>query len=102
MLTGIQTKGSANLGNLPVAANAPLENTTGAAGSGGYLAEDKDTKKAATEAKFGDILQNIQARYGAKVEKPREIKKTLGKDDFLRIMITQMQHQDPTKPFDAQ
>src|SRR5690606_36514394 len=34
--------------------------------------------------------------------KPREIKKTLGKDDFLKIMITQMKNQDPTNPFKAE
>ncbi len=37
-----------------------------------------------------------------KLEKPREIKKTLGKDDFLKIMITQMKNQDPTNPFKAE
>jgi flagellar basal-body rod modification protein FlgD len=104
MLGGIQQKGSAalNAGNAPVTANNPLENTTGVAASGGYLNEEKDSKTKSTDAKFGDVLNNIQAKYGAKPEKPREIKKELGKDDFLRIMISQMQHQDPTKPFDAQ
>lgn len=51
---------------------------------------------------FKDIYQQIEAQYGAKAEKPREIKKSLGKDDFLRIMITQMKHQDPTNPFKAE
>ncbi|MEK6578728.1 MAG: flagellar hook assembly protein FlgD, partial [Bdellovibrionota bacterium] len=46
-----------------------------------------------------EIYIQIQAKYGAKPPKPREIKKTLGKDDFLRIMITQMKNQDPTSPF---
>jgi flagellar basal-body rod modification protein FlgD len=59
------------------------------------------SKENPTEPKFGDVWKNIQAQYGAKAEKPREIKKTLGKDDFLRIMVTQMKHQDPTNPFKA-
>lgn len=50
---------------------------------------------------FQEVWSQIQAKMGAKPEKPREIKKTLDKDDFLKIMITQMQHQDPTSPFDA-
>ena len=51
--------------------------------------------------KFQEVWSDIQSKMGAKPTKPREIKKTIGKDDFLRIMITQMKHQDPTKPFDA-
>lgn len=87
------------------AAEAPTRNPDSAAGGpggvGGMLNTQKDAKESSAE-KFGDIWKNIQSRYGAKPEKPREIKKALGKDDFLRIMITQMQHQDPSKPFDAE
>lgn len=57
----------------------------------------RDAEQAAP--KFSDVWQNIQAKYGARPEKPREIKKSLGKDDFLTIMVTQMKHQDPTSPF---
>ena len=71
-------------------------------GAGGILNEQKDSKEAQTAAQFGDVWKNIQGKYGAKAEKPREIKKTLGKDDFLRIMVTQMKHQDPTSPFKAE
>src|SRR5436189_6449824 len=76
--------------------------TGGASAGGGYLSDKKDAKESSTDAKFGEVWNNIQAKYGAKAEKPREIKKTLGKDDFLRIMITQMRHQDPTQPFKAE
>ena len=67
-------------------------------GPGGVIGATKDAESS-TSPKFGEIYQQIQAKYGARPEKPREIKKTLGKDDFLRIMITQMRHQDPTNPF---
>lgn len=83
-----------------LAANA-IE-TEGPGATGGVLNSQKDSAEAQTAPKFGDLLQGIQAKYGAKAEKPREIKKTLGKDDFLRIMITQMKHQDPTNPFKAE
>jgi flagellar basal-body rod modification protein FlgD len=62
----------------------------------------RDKNNAETDPQFGDVLKRIQSQYGAKAEKPREIKKTLGKDDFLKIMITQMKHQDPTSPFKAE
>ena len=74
----------------------------GASGPGGLLSNEKDSKAPSTDPQFGSILNQIQSQYGAKAEKPREIKKTLGKDDFLRIMITQMRHQDPTNPFKAE
>jgi len=71
----------------------------GPGGAGGLLNAQKDTKQAATEDKFGDVLKTIQAKYGKKDEKPRDIKKTLDKDDFMKIMFTQMKFQDPTNPF---
>ena len=44
---------------------------------------------------------SLQARYGEKMKEARPVKKALDKDDFMRIMITEMKHQDPTKPMDA-
>ncbi len=98
MLQGLMNNSAA-----PPVAQPPLQQSS-------QLAVDASTKVSgnsqgasdpSTAPKFGDILNKIQAQYGAKEQKPREIKKTLGKDDFLRIMITQMQHQDPTSPFKA-
>jgi flagellar basal-body rod modification protein FlgD len=83
---------AAQQGALP---SAPIEYANG-------NKTQKDSKDSATDPQFGDVLKRIQSQYGAKAEKPREIKKTLGKDDFLKIMITQMQHQDPTSPFKAE
>jgi flagellar basal-body rod modification protein FlgD len=87
--------------NLAVPSGAESQNL-GSASAGGLLSMEKDAAEAQTAPKFGDVWKQIQTKYGAKPEKPREIKKSLGKDDFLRIMMTQMRHQDPTKPFDAE
>jgi flagellar basal-body rod modification protein FlgD len=38
------------------------------------------------------------ASSGTSTETTREIKKELGKDDFLKLLITQMTHQDPLEP----
>jgi flagellar basal-body rod modification protein FlgD len=71
--------------------------------TGGALLNSADPAAGSeSQAKFSDVWNQIQAQYGAKPEKPKEIKKVLGKDDFLRIMITQMRHQDPTRPFNAE
>lgn len=91
--------GAANAGLSVV--NTPVV-SGGATAEGNLLSGQKDLKEAQTDPKFGEVWQQIQSKFGAKAEKPREIKKTLGKDDFLRIMITQMKHQDPTQPFKAE
>ncbi len=100
-ISGTNMKGAAALrGPAPDAhATEPLESP---GGSGGILNTQKDAKESAANEKFGDLWKQIQTQYGAKPDKPREIKKTLGKDDFLRIMITQMKNQDPTNPFKAE
>jgi flagellar basal-body rod modification protein FlgD len=93
----------AGISNPAVSANSVVNTpiSTGGAGEGGYLVNKKDEKAPETAAQFGEVLKSIQSKYGAKPDKAREIKKTLGKDDFLKIMITQMKNQDPTKPFNA-
>jgi flagellar basal-body rod modification protein FlgD len=86
------------------AGNAAQQTAATNAGVSNGAPRERDVKPgdASTNAQFGSILQDLQSKYGAKPEKAREIKKTLGKDDFLRIMITQMKHQDPTNPFKAE
>lgn len=54
------------------------------------------------DAQVNNVWKDFQARYGEKPKEARVIKKQLDKDDFLKIMITQMKNQDPTKPFDAE
>lgn len=48
--------------------------------------------------KRGEVLERISREYGKPEEKQREAVKKLGKDEFFKIMITQIQHQDPLKP----
>lgn len=69
--------------------------------AGTLASAGRDAETPSTDPKFGEIWKQLQSKYGEKAQKPREIKKSLGKDDFLRIMVTQMQHQDPTEPFKA-
>ncbi len=49
-----------------------------------------------------NAVSQMQAKYGEKPKEARPVKKQLDKDDFMRIMITEMKHQDPTKPMDAE
>lgn len=88
--------------NAAQAATQVVNTTPTTGGAGGVLNNQKDASHSSTAPQFGEVLNQIQAKYGTKTEKPREIKKTLGKDDFLRIMLTQMRHQDPTNPFKAE
>lgn len=76
--------------------------TTATPNQGGAGGEAPQAEKGQGPEKFGDVWNKIQAQYGEKNQKPREIKKTLGKDDFLKIMVMQMRNQDPTKPFDPE
>ncbi len=66
------------------------------------MSERKSPTEAGTAPKFGDVLKKLQGNYGGQAEKPRVAKKTMDKDDFLRIMVTQMKNQDPLEPFKAE
>lgn len=51
------------------------------------------------EEKRNEVLERISQEYGAPEQKTREPNKKLGKDEFFKIMVTQIQHQDPLKPY---
>jgi flagellar basal-body rod modification protein FlgD len=54
------------------------------------------------EQAVNNATKQFQAVYGEKMKEARPVKKQLDKDDFMRIMITEMKHQDPTKPMEAE
>jgi flagellar basal-body rod modification protein FlgD len=43
----------------------------------------------------GNIINHTSSKSTTK-----DASKTLGKDDFMKILITQLQHQDPSKPLE--
>jgi len=45
-------------------------------------------------------LQSKVDSYNKALQNGREIKNTLDKDDFLKILVTQLSHQDPTQPME--
>jgi flagellar basal-body rod modification protein FlgD len=59
------------------------------------------TDSQARSQEVQNAVNQFQAKYGEKPKEQRAVKKQLDKDDFMRIMITEMKHQDPTKPMDA-
>jgi len=62
---------------------------------------DLPVKDQAKDQALSNAINTFQARYGEKPKEARVVKKALDKDDFMRIMITEMKHQDPTKPMDS-
>jgi flagellar basal-body rod modification protein FlgD len=68
---------------------------------GGMAAIEPSSPENGREQAMKNAMNQLQARYGEKPKEARAIKKQLDKDDFMRIMITEMKHQDPTKPMDS-
>ena len=63
--------------------------------------EQLDTRRVDLDQVQKDVWNQIQEKYGAKTKPQKEKKNGLDKDDFIKIMISQMKNQDPTKPFEA-
>jgi flagellar basal-body rod modification protein FlgD len=59
------------------------------------------TDAQARDQQVSNAVNSFQAKYGEHPKEARVIKKALDKDDFMRIMVTEMKHQDPTKPMDS-
>lgn len=49
---------------------------------------------------IGESFDTLKAREKAEAEAAKRAKKTYGKDMFLKLMVTQMKHQDPLEPMD--
>jgi len=82
----------------------------GKASANNFPTPSANTGVSTLNATTGDVdkdqamknaLNSLQAKYGEKPKEPRQVKKQLDKDDFMKIMITEMKHQDPTKPMDS-
>jgi len=48
---------------------------------------------------FVDLNRNVDA-YNKLLSQSRTLKNVLDKDDFLKILLTQLTHQDPTQPME--
>jgi flagellar basal-body rod modification protein FlgD len=73
----------------------------GLAGAAGMSPGPDTSDISSRDQAMKNAVNQLQSRYGEKQKEARAVKKALDKDDFMRIMITEMKHQDPTKPMDS-
>ena len=56
-----------------------------------------DLSLALSPNQFGELRKNVDS-FNKVLSDTRPVKKVLDKNDFLKILITQLTHQDPTQP----
>ena len=56
-----------------------------------------DLKTVLSPAELSQLKQKVNM-LNKTLSKGKEIKTNLGKDDFLKLLMTQLTHQDPTEP----
>ena len=58
-----------------------------------------DISTVITKSDFVDLTRRVDI-YNKALSRDRTIKNTMDKDDFLKILLTQLTHQDPTRPLE--
>ncbi len=82
----------------PVAGRtSPQQGSEPSAEAQSEFEQELSTAMSATEQ---SEVRNRVGEINAELREQRDVSNELGRDDFLRILITQLRHQDPTDPMD--